>query len=48
MNFSNIIGNDNVKVLLDNLITANNLVHSYMFVGTEGIGKVLFAKNFAK
>ena len=48
MNFSNIIGNDNVKVLLDNLITANNLVHSYMFVGTEGIGKVLFAQNFAK
>lgn len=48
MNFSNIIGNDNVKVLLDNLITTNNLVHSYMFVGTEGIGKVLFAQNFAK
>ena len=48
MNFSNIIGNDEVKSLLDNLIRTNNVVHSYMFVGTNGIGKLLFAKEFAK
>lgn len=48
MNFDNIIGNDNIKVLLDNLIKTNSLVHSYMFIGTDGIGKVLFANAFAK
>ena len=48
MNYSNIIGNDEVKSLLDNLIKTNNVVHSYMFVGPDGIGKVLFAKDFAK
>ena len=48
MNFDNIIGNDNIKVLLDNLIKTNSLVHSYMFIGIDGIGKVLFANNFAK
>ena len=48
MNFSNIIGNDEVKSLLDNLIKTNNVVHSYMFIGPDGIGKVLFAKEFAK
>ncbi len=48
MNFDNIIGNDNIKVLLDNLIKTNSLVHSYMFIGTDGIGKVLFANDFAK
>ena len=48
MNFSNIIGNENVKNLLNNSIKSKNLVHSYMFVGPEGIGKKLFAKELAK
>lgn len=48
MNFNSIIGNDEVKSLLDNLIKTNNVVHSYMFVGPDGIGKFLFAKEFAK
>ena len=48
MNFGNIIGNDSVKNLLTNLVNTNNLVHSYMFIGTDGIGKLLFAKEFAK
>ena len=48
MNFDNIIGNDSVKNLLTNLVNTNNLVHSYMFIGTDGIGKLLFAKEFAK
>lgn len=48
MNFNNIIGNENVKHLLDNSIKSNNLVHSYMFVGPEGIGKSIFAKDLAE
>ena len=48
MSFSNIIGNEEIKVFLDNLIKTNNVVHSYMFIGPDGIGKVLFAKEFAK
>ena len=48
MNFNNIIGNENIKHLLDNSIKSNNLVHSYMFVGPEGIGKSLFAKDLAE
>ena len=48
MNFDNIIGNDNVKQLLNKSINTNNLVHSYMFVGPDGIGKSLFAKELAK
>lgn len=48
MNFSNIIGNDDIKELLNNSIVSNNLVHSYMFVGTDGIGKRLFARELAK
>lgn len=48
MNFNNIIGNENVKHLLNNSIKSNNLVHSYMFVGPDGIGKSLFAKDLAE
>ncbi len=48
MNFSHIIGNDNIKQLLSNSIKANNILHSYMFIGNEGIGKSLFASEFAK
>lgn len=48
MDFCNIIGNNAIKQLLTNSIRSNNLVHSYLFVGTDGIGKSLFAKEFAK
>ena len=48
MNFSNIIGNENIKKLLINSIKTNNLIHSYMFVGPEGIGKKLFATVFSR
>ena len=46
--FSNIIGNEKNKELLKNIIKTNSIAHSYMFVGTESIGKKLFAKEFAK
>lgn len=48
MDFVNIIGNENIKELLKNSIKTNNLVHSYMFVGPDGIGKKLFADVFLK
>lgn len=48
MSFENIIGNENVKELLKKTISSNNLLHSYLFFGIEGIGKSLFAKQFAK
>lgn len=48
MNFASIVGNENIKGLLKNTIKTNNLVHSYMFVGPDGIGKKLFATVFSK
>ena len=48
MIFENIIGNEKNKELLKNIINTNNISHSYMFVGKESIGKLLFAKEFAK
>ncbi|MBQ2938249.1 MAG: DNA polymerase III subunit delta' [Clostridia bacterium] len=46
--FNNILGNDRIKELLINSIKMNKTSHSYLFVGTEGIGKTLIAKEFAK
>lgn len=48
MEFKNIIGNTEVKNYLQNSINQNNILHSYLFLGTEGIGKLLIAKEFAK
>lgn len=46
--FNNIEGNQKNKDLLKNVLETNNIAHSYMFVGKESIGKLLFAKEFAK
>ena len=48
MIFENIEGNEKNKQLLKKIIDTNNIAHSYMFVGKESIGKLLFAKKFAK
>ena len=48
MIFENIEGNEKNKQLLEKIIDTNNIAHSYMFVGKESIGKLLFAKKFAK
>lgn len=48
MSFDYIFGNDKIKLLLTKAINENNILHSYMFIGLNGIGKFLFAKEFAK
>ena len=48
MIFENIIGNEKNKKLLNQIIDTNSIAHSYMFIGKESIGKMLFAKKFAK
>ena len=48
MIFEEIVGNEKNKEFLKNIINTNNVAHSYMFVGKESIGKLLFAKEFAK
>lgn len=48
MAFEGLVGNEKVKELLQKTITSNKTVNSYLFIGIEGIGKKLFAKEFAK
>ena len=48
MSFERIIGNDKVKKFLNKAINENHILHSYLFSGIEGIGKKLFAIEFAK
>ena len=48
MSFENIIGNKKIKSEFIDNIKNNTLSHSYLFVGQEGIGKKLFAKELAK
>lgn len=46
--FENIKGNEENKKILSKIINEKKVGHSYMFVGQTGIGKMLFAKEFAK
>ena len=48
MSFENLIGNEEVKELLNNTVKNNKILHSYLFYGPEGIGKKRFAEKFAK
>ena len=48
MSFSNIIGNEKIKNILIKSISNNTVLHSYMFIGADGIGKKMIAKQFAK
>lgn len=47
MNFNNIIGNENAKKILNKSLANNTILHSYMFIGNDGIGKKMIAKQFA-
>ena len=46
--FEEIVGNQKVKEILTKSINSKRISHSYMFIGIEGIGKKLFAKELAK
>lgn len=48
MKFEEIIGNNKVKQDLQESIYNDTVSHSYMFVGIDGIGKKLIAKEFAR
>ena len=46
--FENILGNEKSKKILEKAIKLKKMSHSYIFWGTEGIGKKIIAKEFAK
>ena len=46
--FDEIIGNEPIKNELKRAVDENKVSHSYMFVGIEGIGKQMIAKEFAQ
>lgn len=46
--FENLIGNNEVKKFLSDSLINQKTSHSYIFKGEEGIGKKLFAREFAK
>ncbi len=48
MKFDDVIGNEEVKDYLRKSLENKNILHSYLFLGTEGIGKLKLAKEFAK
>lgn len=48
MSYDKLIGNNKVKQTLNNIVQMNQVSHSYLFIGTEGIGKTQFAMEFAK
>lgn len=46
--FEQILGNKKITEQLTNSIKIGNISHSYLFLGTQGIGKKMIAKEFAK
>ena len=46
--FKNILGNETIKEMLEQALNGKKVSHSYMFVGTSGIGKKMIATEFAK
>ncbi len=46
--FEQIIGNQKIQEQLKQSLKNNKTSHSYLFVGTEGIGKKLIAREFSK
>lgn len=48
MSFENIIGNSKIKDFINKSVEENHISHSYLFIGITGIGKTLFAKEFAR
>ncbi len=47
-NFSEILGQNHIKITLQNEISSNNLSHSYLFCGPRAVGKTTTARILAK
>ncbi len=48
MNFEGLIGNEAVKRRLQKLLEQERVAGAYLFCGPEGVGKFLFARDFAQ
>lgn len=48
MSLDDLIGNDKNKKMIKETIEKQKILHSYLFYGIEGIGKKMFALEFAK
>lgn len=48
MAFEKILGNEKNKEMLKSIAESENSVHGYLWIGKDGIGKSLFATEFAK
>jgi len=48
MPFTDILAQDHIIDHFNNAIKTDHLSHAYIFTGQEGVGKALFAKEFAK
>lgn len=48
MAFKDITGQDRAIGFFRNVVSSNRLAHAYLFLGPEGVGKTLLAKNLAK
>ena len=48
MEIAKIKGNEKTRNFLNKIVAEQNILHSYLFLGKEGIGKKLIAKEFAK
>ena len=46
--FDNILGNNQIKKMLEQAIINKKISHSYLMIGTSGIGKKMLAIEFAK
>ena len=46
--FEKVIGHDEQKEILSNDISQGRVSHAYAFVGPNGIGKKMLAREFAK
>ena len=46
--FENLVGNNEVKKMFMDSLKSKSILHSYIFYGPEGVGKKLFALQYAK